>query len=189
HIIHLMALTDINKSSDTGKYGQRNHFLWIKNVDGLVFKDTKHNGKKYLCYKCTLSFGSEKSRDYHKYHCYGLGEAPQKVEMPIKDKNDVEKFKNYVRMIYAPCVIKADFESGNKNCDESYGGSMRKFAEQKANSFCYTVYWIDSGETWGPFIYRGPNATLEFVKRMDQELKHINDVLDIKVDRNIIDEY
>ena len=129
HIIHLMALTDINKSSDTGKYGQRNHFLWIKNVDGLVFKDTKHNGKKYLCYKCTLSFGSEKSRDYHKDHCYGLGEAPQKVEMPIKDKNDVEKFKNYARMIYAPCVIKADFESDNKKCDESYGGSMRKFAE------------------------------------------------------------
>ncbi|RHZ44627.1 hypothetical protein Glove_715g4 [Diversispora epigaea] len=27
HIIYLMALTDINKSEDTGKYDQRNHFL------------------------------------------------------------------------------------------------------------------------------------------------------------------
>ncbi|RHZ49273.1 hypothetical protein Glove_526g3 [Diversispora epigaea] len=153
HIIHLMALTDINKSSDIGKYGQRNHFLWIKNVDGLVFKDTKYNGKKYLCYKCTLSFRFEKSRDYHKDHCHRLGEALQKVKMPTKDKNDIEKFINYKRMIYAPCVIKADFESDNKKCNESYGGNMRKYAEQKANSFCYIVHWIDSGETWGPFTY------------------------------------
>ena len=55
HVIYLMALTDINKAEDTGKYSQRNHFLWIKNPDGLIFKDTKHNGKKYLCYKCFQS--------------------------------------------------------------------------------------------------------------------------------------
>lgn len=36
HIIHLMALTDITKSEE-GKYGQKNHFLWIKNPDGLVY--------------------------------------------------------------------------------------------------------------------------------------------------------
>src|SRR5438128_2520236 len=55
HVIYLMTLTDINKAEDTGKYSQRNHFLWIKNPDGLIFKDTKHNGKKYLCYKCFQS--------------------------------------------------------------------------------------------------------------------------------------
>ncbi|CAG8830537.1 22932_t:CDS:1, partial [Cetraspora pellucida] len=42
HIIDLMALTDITKSKDD-KYRQRNHFLWIKNLDGLVFKDTAHH--------------------------------------------------------------------------------------------------------------------------------------------------
>ena len=67
-------------------------------------------------------------------------------------------------MINAPCVITADFESDNIKCNESYGGKMRKISEQKANSFCYTVYWIDTNDLWGPFIYRGPNATEEFVK-------------------------
>ena len=47
HIIHLIALTDITKSKDD-KYGQKNHFLWIKNHKGLVYKDTKYHSKKHL---------------------------------------------------------------------------------------------------------------------------------------------
>ena len=73
HIIHLMALTDITKSKDN-KYGQKNHFLWIKNVDGLVFKDTKHHGKRYLCNRCEISWRSKTSRDDHQEHCFGWGE-------------------------------------------------------------------------------------------------------------------
>ena len=38
--------------------------------------------------------------------------------------------------------------------------------EQKANSFCYMVHWIETDETWGPFLYRGPNATEEFVRQI-----------------------
>jgi hypothetical protein len=48
HIIYLLALTDITKTED-GEYGQKNHFLWIKNHDGLRFKDTKHHGKRNTC--------------------------------------------------------------------------------------------------------------------------------------------
>jgi hypothetical protein len=70
HIIHLMVLTDITKSED-GKYGQKNHFLWIKNHDGLMFKDTAHHGKRFLCNRCTISFPSKKSRDRHQEHCFG----------------------------------------------------------------------------------------------------------------------
>ena len=54
HIIHLMALTDITKSEDD-KYDQKNHFLWIKNYNRLVFKDTKYHGKRYLCNWCEIS--------------------------------------------------------------------------------------------------------------------------------------
>ena len=35
----------------------------------------------------------------------------------------------------------------------------------------------------GPFLYRGENATQEFVRRIDQELVKINEVLAIKHDR------
>jgi hypothetical protein len=162
HIIHLMALTDITKSEDD-KYGQKNHFLWIKNHDGLVSKDTKHHGKRYLCNRCEISWPSKKSRDNHQEHCFGWGEDCQKVNLPVKGVNDFEQFKNYGRMINSPCVIIADFEADNKKWDysggimkpfSSYGGSMCKLAEQKANSFCYLVHWIDTGNIWGPFLSR-----------------------------------
>ena len=86
-------------------------------------------------------------------------------------------------MINAPCVITADFEADNKKCNKAYGGSMIKLTEQKANSFCYLVHWIDTGDVWGPFLYRGENATQEFVQRIDQELVKINEVLAIKHER------
>ena len=46
HIIYLMALTDITKTEDN-KYEQKNHFLWIKNLDGLVYKDNTKKVKKH----------------------------------------------------------------------------------------------------------------------------------------------
>ena len=86
-------------------------------------------------------------------------------------------------MINSPCVIIADFEADNKKSGLINGGKTRLISEQYANSFCYLVHWINTGDVWGPFLYRGNNATQEFVRRIDQELVHINEVLAVKADR------
>ena len=91
HIINLIALTNITKSKED-KYRQKNHFLWIKNINGLVYRDTAHHSKRYICKRCTISWPSEKSLAYYQKHCFGLGEATQEVKLSI---NDFEKFKNY----------------------------------------------------------------------------------------------
>lgn len=91
-------------------------------------------------------------------------------------------------MINAPCVIIADFEADNKKCNEKYRGKMHKIYEQKVNSFCYIILWIDTGDVWDPFIYRNENATQEFVKRMDIEIVKINNVLANKVKHIKIEE-
>src|SRR5271154_2633862 len=41
----------------------------------------------------------------------------------------------------------------------------------------------------GPFLYQGENATQEFVRRIDEELVRINEVLAIKVERIVSEEY
>ncbi|GBB86700.1 hypothetical protein RclHR1_13090001, partial [Rhizophagus clarus] len=145
HVIHFMALTNITKSEEE-KYRQKNHFLWIKNPNGLVFKDTAHYGEKYLCNRCFQSFSSENTLVHHQEHCFGLGEATQRVDLPVKGVNDFEQFKNYSRMINASCVIIADFEAGNKKPGLINGGKTRIISEQYANSFCYLVHWIDTGD-------------------------------------------
>jgi hypothetical protein len=141
HIIDLLALTDIIKSEDTDKYGQKNHFLWIKNINRLISGNTAHKEKKHLCDGCFQSFPSEKSLDHHIEWCPGLHEnAPQRVAIPVKGVNDFEQFKNYGQMINAPCVIIADFEAGNKKSGLINGGKTRLISEQYANSFCYLVH-------------------------------------------------
>ena len=73
--------------------------------------------------------------------------------MPIKDINDFEEFKNYGRIINASCVISGDFEARNKKRGLINGGvpegpgKTRLISEQYANSFSYTVHWIDTDET------------------------------------------
>src|ERR1044072_6002607 len=96
--------------------------------------------------------------------------------MSMKEINNIEQFKNYSQMINAPYVIIADFKTDNKKCNKKYSRSMQKLAEQKANSFCYLVYWIDIGDVWDLFLYRGENAIQEFVRRIDQELVKINKI-------------
>ncbi|CAG8657722.1 10276_t:CDS:2, partial [Ambispora leptoticha] len=164
HIIYFIALTDFTKNEDD-------------------IYDTKYHSKKHLCNRCFQSWSSENTLAYHQEHCFGLGEATQRVNLSVKGVNDFEKFKNYGRMINAPCVIIADFEADNKKCDKAYGRSMHKLMKQKANSFCYLVHWIDTGDVWGPFLYRGENAIQEFVRQIDQELVNINRVLAYKADR------
>ena len=138
HKIRLLALTDITKSEEgeePGKYGQKNHFLWIKNHSRLIYGNSAHKEKKYLCDGCFQSWPSEKLLEHHLEWCPGLHEnAPQRVAMPVKGVNDFEEFKNYGRMINAPCVIITEFEADNKKCDEKYGGQMRKLAEQKKSA-------------------------------------------------------
>ena len=120
-----------------------------------MFKDTAHHSKRFLCNRCTISFPSKKSQDHHQEHYFGWEEDCQRVNLPVKGVNDFKQFKNYGQMINAPCVIIADFKADNKKWDcsggimkpfKSYGGQMHKIAEQKANSFCYLVHWIDTGD-------------------------------------------
>ncbi|GES85735.1 hypothetical protein GLOIN_2v1480811 [Rhizophagus clarus] len=128
------------------------------------------------------------SSTYHQEHCLGLGEACQRVDLSVKEINDFEQFKNYGRMINSPCVIIADFEAGNKKPGLINGGKTRIISEQYANSFCYLVHWINTGDVWGPFLYRGNNTTQEFIRRIDQELIEINNVLVIKHERKVTEE-
>ena len=79
-------------------------------------------------------------------------------------------------MKYAPYIIVLDIESLKKETNENYSGSMQKIAEEEPNSFSYTLHWIDTDETWGPYVYRGPNVTEKLIKQLDNEVKRINNI-------------
>ncbi|GBB96473.1 hypothetical protein RclHR1_27620002 [Rhizophagus clarus] len=95
------------------------------------------------------------------------------------------EFKNYGQIINAPCIIIADFKADNKKCDELYGGSMHKLAEQKANSFSYMVYWIDTGDVWGLSYTEMKMLPKNLFVKSIQELVRINEILAVKHERKV----
>ncbi|CAB4430963.1 unnamed protein product [Rhizophagus irregularis] len=118
--------------SDEGKYGQKNHFLWIKNPDALIYKDTSHKGKKN--------------------GVFGLGEAPQRVETLRLITESVMKtmVEICIRLWSKRLTASAIWSTGLK--------LMRH----------------------GAILIPRTNATEEFVRRLDKELRRINEVLEVK---------
>ncbi|GES87873.1 uncharacterized protein LOC110249295 [Rhizophagus clarus] len=112
-------------------------------------------------------------------------EECQIVKLPQKGVDDFMEFKNYGQIINAPCIIIADFKADNKKCDELYGGSMHKLAEQKANSFSYMVYWIDTGDVWGLSYTEMKMLPKNLFVKSIQELVRINEILAVKHERKV----
>ncbi|GET58831.1 hypothetical protein GLOIN_2v1820840 [Rhizophagus irregularis DAOM 181602=DAOM 197198] len=95
--------------------------------------------------------------------------------------------KNYNRQHIIHLMALTDITKSDEGKERSIFAIELSY-QLKANSFCYMVHWIETDETWGPFLYRGPNATEEFVSRLDKELRRINDVLEVKVERIVTEE-
>ncbi|CAG8640270.1 9371_t:CDS:2 [Cetraspora pellucida] len=159
--------TIIQSNINQKKFTIEKHFRLIyKKEESAIPKPviaSKNYNRQHIIYLIALTditkFELEKSLIYYQEHCFSLEKATQRVTLPIKDVNDFEKFKNYNQMINALCVIITDFKADNQKCNKKYEGQMRKLAKQKANSFCYLVYWFDTEDIWRPFLYQEENAT------------------------------
>ena len=81
------------------------HYVYIKDFNRLMFKKTKHKGKKYFCKSCLQGFSSEKVLIEHKEDCLMIN-GKQNV---ILEKGFFS-FKNVNRQILVPFKIYADFE-------------------------------------------------------------------------------
>ncbi|CAB4410347.1 unnamed protein product [Rhizophagus irregularis] len=88
---------------------------------------------------CFQSFPSSKSLTNHQEWCFGLGEAPQRVELPVK-------------------TLRPD----NRKCNENYGEICIRLWSKRLTASAIWSTGLKLMKTWGPFLYRGPNATEEF---------------------------
>ncbi|PKY31461.1 hypothetical protein RhiirB3_449077 [Rhizophagus irregularis] len=94
HNIHLIALSEtVDEVTD---FKIKHHYIWVKDINRLLYGDTAHKGKKHFCNKCTQTFPCKERLDMHRMWCYGMDNTSQKVTLPKADGiNNFEKFKNY----------------------------------------------------------------------------------------------
>ena len=169
--IDLLLLTSPDDPTKT-------HYVWIKDLARILFKNSKYKGHKHPCRKCLHVFSTEALLANHKNDCQGIGEKPQRIVMP--NDGEILEFVNHQRQMRVPFIIYADFESLNipvegrtNNPEESH---TRQISKQVPCSYCYVVVRSD-GVAKDPVLYRGENAAEHFLENLQTEMNEIREFL------------
>ena len=101
-----MPRTNLLLIEKTGKF----HYTWIKNLNRLLYDQSKHRAKKYFCERCLYGYKREDLLEAHRPECKGIGQTAVRVEMPEEGKNKLT-FQNHHKQLPAPYIIYADFEA------------------------------------------------------------------------------
>ena len=96
---------------------QKQHYVYIKDFNRLMYNFTKHKERKHFCKHCLQCFYSNISLAKHKKDCIIIN-GVQAIDLPKPyiDKNGVERapsvyFKNHQKQLPVPFAIYTDFES------------------------------------------------------------------------------
>ena len=90
----------------TGKF----HYTWIKNLNRLLYDQSKHREPKRFCERCHHGYRREDLLEAHRPECCRIGQTAVRVEMPEKGKKK-HTFQNHHKQLPAPYTVYADFEA------------------------------------------------------------------------------
>ena len=155
------------------------HYTWIKDLNRLLYDQSKHQHRKHFCERCLHGYTREDLLEAHKPDCRGIGQTAVRVEMPKAGENKLT-FQNHHKQFPAPFVIYADFEAlttkiEGPELDPSVSNTQRTQLHETC-SYCYVVVRCD-GKTETPVEYRGPDAAVHFLRAIQVEERRIKNVL------------
>ena len=153
------------------------HYTWIKNLNRLLYDQSKHREKKYFCERCLHGYFREDLLEAHRQECKGIGQTAVRVEMPQEGKLT---FQNHHKQLPAPHVIYADFEALTTKVEgpelDPTKSNTQRTQHHEACSYCYVVVRCD-GKTEAPAEYRGRGAAEHFLRALQVEERGIQKVL------------
>ena len=149
-----------------------NHYVWIKNMSGLLNKYRSHKHTAFYCPSCLVGFPSEERL---KQHTENKCDIMARVIMPEEDKAKTH-FAHIGKQLDAPFVCYADFESIVKPINK-VKGETEFYQEHEACSYGF-VFVSKFKEYQFPLeIYRGPGAAYKFIERLIAISKQINEIV------------
>lgn len=164
------SFTDLTNHVDllliTDSESKHKHYTLIRNMSRLLGYTTKHDGQKFLCRRCLTRVTSLEVGDKHSKICKSMTDIKTRLVLP--QPGSKVTFKNIHRQFKQPYVIYADFESLILKYQGPQNFPANTFATQvhEVCSFAYICVRAD-GIHSSPYIYRGPNASQEFLKHMN----------------------
>ena len=167
----LLLLNDDDKS----------HYVYIKDFDRFMFHKTKNKNKKYFCKSCLQSFSSNSLLTEHKEVCLSINGAQS-----VRLEEGAITFKNYFRQIPVPFKIYADFECSLKGVESYEGSYSRRYEDHIPCSFAYKPVSADDKFTKPIVVFRGGNASDEFIKAILKEYRYCKKAMKKYFDKNLI---
>ena len=167
----LLLLIDNNKP----------YYVNIKNFKRFMFYRTKNKNKKWFCKSCLECFSSENILIKRKEICLSIN-----GKQAVKLGEGIIKFENYFKQIPVPFKIYADFECNLKNVKCNEGSYTEKYQDHIPCSFAYKIVCIDDKFTKPTIIYRGENATYEFIKAILVEYKYCKKIINKHFNKNLV---
>ena len=83
------------------------HYTWIKNLNRLLYDQSKHRESKHFCERCLSGYSREDLLRSHRSECRGISQTALRVEMPEEGKNKLS-FQKHHKQLPAPFIIYAD---------------------------------------------------------------------------------
>ena len=159
----------------------KSHYVYIKDFDRFMFHKTKNKNKKYFCKSCLQSFSSNSLLTEHKEVCLSINGAQS-----VRLEEGAITFKNYFRQIPVPFKIYADFECSLKGVESYEGSYSRRYEDHIPCSFAYKPVSADDKFTKPIVVFRGGNASDEFIKAILKEYRYCKKAMKKYFDKNLI---
>ena len=94
----------------------KQHYCWIKDISTLLsLQTTKHGHVRHVCFRCLITFKSEKSLASHHEYC----KSHEAIKIELPEKGSKISFKNQNRSMWVPFMVYADFESSHHSCQHA----------------------------------------------------------------------
>ena len=162
--------------------GPNNHYIYMKDFNSYMYNQTHHKERKHFCMYCLQCFSKEHVLKDHKNVCMAVNKK-QTIEMPHRKNGELPcvKFRNFGNQLKNPFVVYADFESIIKNQKDLKEASEKTFSHEFQNheacGFAYKVVCMDPRFTKDTYVYRGPDAGREFLRKILEEEKVCQDII------------
>ena len=159
-------------------YNKR-HYIYTKDFNRFMYKNTKHHCKKHFCIYCLQCFSTEAILNNHLENCLIINKK-QNIIMPKFGSKIF--FKNYFKMIKSPFVIYCDFESilepiDVAKQDEKTTSYTTGYQNHLISSYAYKVVCQLDKYTKPIKSYRGENATKDFLTNLLIENQEIQEII------------
>lgn len=157
--------------------GDNNHYVWVKNVNGLYYDPNNvanSHKTKFVCPQCLCpSFTSKDKLDMHiKFkRCQAFNKDQQhcEIEMP-KEGENIMKFKNVNNEFMHPFHVVADFESTLRRVN-IVNGNTERYQKHEANSYGLKYNCIHDEHSEPVKLFNNANSETvvrEFVEELER---------------------